>query len=271
VLLSSLDSYPARAPGLTDLAQRARHAEARAVSDPRRFPTTRHSVVLDVKSADSVQRARAFEVIAATYWKPVYKYTRVRWKKSGDESAELTQAFFATAFEKGYFTGYDPSKARFRTYVKMCLDRFISNAVRAGQRLKRGGNAVVVSIDAGQAEHELAAHQWPSGDAMEEYFDAEWVRALLSLSVDELRSLCEDRGKEAHFQLFERCVLADEQDRPAYAEIAQELGLSLSDVKNYLTFTRREFRRIIIDKIREITATEEEFRSEVRAVLGTSP
>ncbi len=40
---------------------------------------------------------------------------------------------------------------------------------------------------------------------------------------------------------------------------------------NYLAFARREIRRLVLEKLREITATEEEFRAEAAAVLGVAP
>jgi hypothetical protein len=50
--------------------------------------------------------------------------------------------------------------------------------------------------------------------------------------------------------------------------LAQEFGLDPSVVNNYLAAARRNFRRIILEKLREITATEEEFRNEARSLLG---
>jgi hypothetical protein len=46
------------------------------------------------------------------------------------------------------------------------------------------------------------------------------------------------------------------------------LGLSTSAVTDYLALVRREFRRLVLDKLREPAATEEEFQQEARAVLG---
>jgi len=39
-------------------------------------------------------------------------------------------------------------------------------------------------------------------------------------------------------------------------------------VTNYLAFARREFRRIALEKLREMTASEEEYRREARALFG---
>jgi hypothetical protein len=38
----------------------------------------------------------------------------------------VTQGFFQSAFETGTFAHYDPGQARFRTFVRVCLDRFIA-------------------------------------------------------------------------------------------------------------------------------------------------
>ena len=40
---------------------------------------------------------------------------------------------------------------------------------------------------------------------------------------------------------------------------------------NYLALARREFRRIVLEKLRELTATDDEFRREARALLGVDP
>ncbi len=39
---------------------------------------------------------------------------------------------------------------------------------------------------------------------------------------------------------------------------------------NFLALARREFRRIVLEKLREITATDREFREEARSLLGVS-
>jgi len=42
----------------------------------------------------------------------------------------------------------------------------------------------------------------------------------------------------------------------------------VTDVTNYLSFARREFRRIALAKLREMTTSDEEYRREARALLG---
>jgi RNA polymerase sigma factor (sigma-70 family) len=236
-------------------------------SDKGGFPTTMRSQLALVKSADPAARSRSFEALALAYYKPVYKYTRVRWRKPEEEARDIAQDFFATAFEKNTFAAYDPAKARFRTYLRMCLDRFVSKRERAGRALKRGGTSISVPLDFDEVERELAGA--PFGEPPEDYFDVEWTRHLLASAVDTLRAECTAKGKLIHFQVFERYDLhADDAARPSYADVASALGIPLTDVTNRLAYARREFRRLVLERLQEITATEDEFRSEAFAVLG---
>jgi RNA polymerase sigma factor (sigma-70 family) len=236
------------------------------------FPTTHASAVLRVRDGDPVAQSRAFGTLALAYHRPIYKYLRMRFGKGPEEAADLTQDFFATAYEKRYFQTYEPERSKFRTFLKMCVDRFAAKQHAADRRLKRGGDALVVSFDFSAPEGELADAAPLGPDQLDAYFDAEWVRSLLAMAVDALEVECRARGKETSYRLFERLTQADGADeKPSYAELATELGLSLSDVKNHLVFARREFKRIVLEKLREITATEEEFRDEARMVLGIDP
>jgi RNA polymerase sigma factor (sigma-70 family) len=214
-------------------------------------------------------RQRAFDTILASYWKPVYKYIRLKWQANNEDAKDLTQGFFANAFEKNFFATYDSTKASFQTFLRTCLDGFIANERKAGQRLKRGGDVEHFQLDFVTASEEFASQVWPCHVTPEDFFQREWVRSIFTLSVDSLRRRYAESGKEIQFQLFERYDLADEgTQNVSYASLAQEFGLSAATVTNYLAAARRDFRRIVLEKLREITATEEEFRNEARALLG---
>lgn len=235
-----------------------------------RFPLTRRSVLLAAGDADPQVRRQAWETLVASYWRPVYKVLRTRWRLPGEDAEDLTQEFFTAALAKGTFQRYDPAKARFRTYLRTCLDGFAANERKAAGRLKRGGGQAPLSLDFQGAEEELRRHGAGEDLDMEEYFHREWVRSLFGLAVEDLRRWCEGAGKQAHFRLFERYDLEgpDAPERPTYAELAAEHGLPVTQVTNHLAAMRRELRRLVLERLRELTATEEEFRSEARLLLG---
>jgi RNA polymerase sigma factor (sigma-70 family) len=235
-----------------------------------RFPSTRRSVVLAARDADPEVRRQAFGTLAESYWKPVYKYLRVKWRTDREAARDLTQAFFAQAFERGTFGQYDPDRARFRTYLRTCLDGFAANERKAARRLKRGGGAVPLSLDFDGAEAELARQSASDDLGPEEYFHREWVRALFGSAVEELRRRCEVSGRSVCFALFERYDLegAEGAERPTYARLAAEHGLTATQVTNGLFAARRDLRKIVLEKLRELTGSEAELRAEAREVLG---
>lgn len=235
------------------------------------FPRTRHSVLEAVRGDDETARRRACEALAAAYWRPVYKYVRLRWRRDPADAEDLTQGFFAAAFEKGFFERFDPERARFRTYLRTCLDGFVSKEHAAARALKRGGDALHLSLDFGSAEGELRLAP-PAADVdLEEYFHREWVRGLFEQAVARLRARCEETGRQAPFAVFERYDLDRGQPAPTYAELGRELGLPVTQVTNHLSAMRRELRRHLLEALRDLCASDEEYRHEARLVLGREP
>jgi DNA-directed RNA polymerase specialized sigma24 family protein len=235
-----------------------------------RFPLTRRSAIAAVRSEDQTERARALDIIVSAYWRPIYKYIRLKWGKSSEDAKDLTQGFFARAIEKDFFRPYDPAKARFRTFLRTCLDGFVANEDKAARRIKRGGKAQIMPLDFETAEGELKMIDLPDPESMDAYFEKEWARSFFSLTFEALRVECEAAGKAVHFNLFERYYLGDSGDdaKVTYEQLGEEFGLAVTSVTNYLAFARREFRRIALDKLRDITATDDEFRREARSLLG---
>ena len=77
-----------------------------------KFPVTRRSAVIAAGSSDRAERQRALEILVAAYWKPVYKYIRIKWNKSDEDAQDLTQGFFAKAIEKDFFRARDCARDR---------------------------------------------------------------------------------------------------------------------------------------------------------------
>jgi len=237
------------------------------------FPETHRSVVLAVRSPDAQERARALEAVVAAYWRPVYRHVRHRWRAREEEAEDLAQGFFAAALEKGWLARYDPARGRFRSYLLACLEAYVANEKRAQHRLKRGGFAPTVPLEGTDADGEPRELQIADGTDLEAEFQREWARGLFALAVTALRARCAGTSRAVAFALFERYDLEDHDasERPRYADLAAEFSLPVTQVTNHLHWARRELRTTVLDKLREITASEEEFRAEARALLGAEP
>jgi RNA polymerase sigma factor (sigma-70 family) len=229
-----------------------------------RFPQTGHTVIGQLTSEDAALRAVAYEKVVVAYWKPAYKYARLKWKASNEDAKDLIQGFFTRALDKGFFREYDPAQASFRTYLRTCLDRFAANERQSAQRLKRGGGITLISLDFEGAERELAC----STPSVEDCFHREWTRSLFELAIGALRERCESDGKTIQFRVFECYDLRAVEERPTYDQLSRQFGVTPATITNYLAAMRRDLRRIVMEKLREITSGEKEFRSEARALFG---
>src|SRR3981189_511399 len=240
-----------------------------------RFPPTRRSGIEAVRSIDAQERESALESLCSAYLKPVYKYVRLRWNRTPDAAQDLTQGFFVELLERELLDKFDAKKSRLRTYLRLCVDSFVMNEDKAGKRQKRGGNIPHVALDFSAAEEELGATvidptKIASPESLEQFFEKEWIRSLFALAVEDLRNLCEQRERTRTFRLFEAYDL-EGNEKSSYEQLSKDYGISMSDVTNALAWARREFRRLALDRLRELCASEEEFHRETRAAFGWDP
>lgn len=227
-----------------------------------RFPSTRPSL-LQAASAGGALPNDALDQVAALYWKPIYKYIRLKWHKSNEEAKDLTQSFFASALERDFIQRFDPQQASFRTYLRMALDRFAANEYASAHRQKRGGGLLITALDFEGAEIEPS----DTAGSPEELFHREWQRQLFALAVEDLRQHCERSGKQVQFRIFEAYDLAD-ADRPDYAGLAARHGITVTTLNNHLAWSRRMLRGFVTERLRGVTSGERELRAEMRLALG---
>ena len=232
------------------------------------FPLTRWSVVQAARSDDAEDRQRALDTLVSAYWKPVYKYIRLHWHKDREQAADLTQDFFLKLLEKHLLDRFDPERARLRTYLRLCVDGLVMNTDKSAQRLKRGGAITILSLDFETAEGELRQLPVASGDNPEELFSREFARSLFANAVERVRAKCVEEGRPLPFRIFELYDIQGGAKELTYEEVGQRFGIKATDVTNYLASARRDFRRNVLEELRKMTGTEEEFRREAMALLG---
>src|SRR5208282_3783610 len=167
-------------------------------------------------------------------------------------------------------------RGRLRTFLRACVDHLVANQERDDRRQKRGGGALHLSLDFPAADGELQRLDPAVPPEMEDFFEREWARSVFTAGVERLRAELGSCGKAVYFRIFERYDLEDAlvsgpDRRLSYQDLAREFGLAPASVTNYLAYARREFRRIVLDFLREMTASDEEFRREARSLLGADP
>lgn len=226
------------------------------------FPDTRHSVVAALSSSDSALRARAVELVVTAYRTPVIAVLRKQWSLDLPDAEDLAHDFFAHALEREWLARYDRSKGRFRTFLRTCLQDFASTAHQSANRLKRGGHLVAVPLD-----HAESAATEADIDRL---FEQEWARSVMTLSLERLREECARDGREKTYDVFVAHEVDGADDPPRYADLAARFGIPVTQVANYLHWARGHFRGHVLDTLHALTASDEEFRDEARALLGRS-
>jgi RNA polymerase sigma factor (sigma-70 family) len=242
-----------------------------------RFPATRGSVIAGVRSENNAERRRALDTLCEAYWKPVYKYVRLRWNRAASDAQDLTQGFFAEMLERDLLNRFDAGKSRLRTYLRLCVDSFVMNEEKAARRQKRGGEIQHLALDFAGADFASAEAEFAgttidaaaiaSPESLEQFFEKEWVRSLFALAVEDLRELCEQQERDRAFQLFEAYDLEGD-DKFSYAQLARQFGIAVTEVTNSLAWARREFRRIALERLSEICGSDDEFQREARTAFG---
>jgi RNA polymerase sigma-70 factor (ECF subfamily) len=192
----------------------------------------------------------------------VYACIRFGWSRDHEEAKDLTQALFADLLERHFWEDIDRSRGSFRSFMKAAIRHFMMNVKRDRARLKRGGANAIRSLD------EMENVQRPSyaGKTPDEILDQEWICTVLERGIEKLREELTAAGKKAHFEALRRYDIEPSDPPPSYAEVAKELGVRESDIRNYLHEAR--LRAIVVEAVREYSADADELHQETRFILG---
>ena len=198
-------------------------------SSPRAFATTSWSVVLKVADSENPSAAQhALAALCETYWFPLYSFAR-RKGNSPDESADLTQAFFAFLLEKDSLKRADQKRGRFRNFLLTAFANFMNNQWRTQQTQKRGGGQTAVSIDFDfESAHQRYSSQPSHEMTPEKIFERDWAIALLERTMQHVQKQYEDSGRA---KLFVEIKGALGGHIAPYQEIADRLEIQEGAVK----------------------------------------
>jgi len=233
---------------------------------PDRFPATPWTAILRTGAGDFESRRQALHKLLQMYWRPIYVYIRRKWGKSNEDAKDLTQGFVASILEKEFFQEADKDRGRFRALLRTTLENFLRNQYAESQTHRRGGGRRPLSLE-GAMEGE--GGEIPVGDDKppEEVYRLEWVRTLFSRAVVELRRVYAAEEKQRYMDVFDRYQFS-EGDAVSYESVANDLGLKIWDVTNYLADARRRLRHLIEGYVREYCLSEADYREEINDLFG---
>jgi RNA polymerase sigma-70 factor (ECF subfamily) len=205
---------------------------------------------------------RGLERLASRYWRPIRDWLRAELRLDRDAASELTQDFFVWVIESGFLKKADPERGRFRAFLKVALKNYARDANRRATAARRGGGRQFFSIEADDEEKPFDAAD-PNALRPDELLDARWRRELVQTALQELEQELAATGKSAMFATF-RDYFLDASPDVDYRAVAQRNGITVTDVTNWLSRTKKRFREhllaIVTDTVRDAAALEEELR-----------
>ena len=235
-----------------------------AVAQPL-FATTHWSVVLATADQDPSQAAAALEQLCRTYWYPLYAYVRHRGY-SPEDAQDLTQEYFARLLKRNYPAQADRAKGKFRSFLLLTLNHFLSDEHERATTRKRGGGQPTVSLDGLNSEDryrlEIADELSP-----EKLFERRWAQTVLDQALARLRAEFVADGKAEHYEIL-KAFEPGEQKAISYAEAAVRLGVSESAVKSLVHRLRQRHRELVREEIARTVSTAAEVDEELHYLIA---
>ncbi|MDR1612404.1 MAG: hypothetical protein LBT97_06410 [Planctomycetota bacterium] len=229
------------------------------------FRTTAWSVVLgaqDEKGGSDRQECLSF--LCRNYWKPVYYYIRRRGLNHED-AVDLTQEYFATFLEKDYVSSADRERGRFRTFVLVTANRFLSKQLAKKARREHAISLNFIAVD--KNGDEITLPELATGETAEDDFNRRWALSLLESTLERMDAECAEGRRRQYYLAFRRYLEASsDPNPPSYREIGGELGVTEIDVTNFLYRGRNIFQKILRAGIRELVSTDAEVDAEIEAL-----
>lgn len=232
---------------------------------PSLFVTTHWSVVLAAQEKSSPESAAALETLCRAYWFPLYAYVRGSGHSPHD-AQDLTQEFFARLLAKDYLQAADREKGRFRTFLRVCLKRFLANEWDRQRAAKRGGGERPTSLDVALAEQRYAT-ELTTGVPPDRLYERQWAMTLLEQALARLRAEYTAADKTVEFDQLKSTLTAERGAIP-YAAMALALNTSEGAARVAVHRLRKRYRELFRATVADTVSEPGEVDDEVRHLAG---
>jgi RNA polymerase sigma-70 factor (ECF subfamily) len=168
--------------------------------------STNPSIFLRLRASDPEPRELAWDEFSFRYVPIIAGFARRLGGKTQDVD-DIVQDVLLGFYLKSPTFVYDPTKGRFRRYLKVCTYHALQKRLGSSVRLL------------GKPLDEID----PESVAVENVWNDVWEQQLLSRAIEEIRR---DSGRTRAFSAFERHVMRDE----SADAVATDLGMHVKSV-----------------------------------------
>lgn len=229
------------------------------------FSTTRWSVVLTAGRALSPESEAALEKLCRAYWQPVCAFARRKgWNE--EDAKDMTQQFFASLLERRDFTGLDPRKGKFRTFLLTSFTHFLANEYDRANAQKRGGGRTILSLD--QFPTDVLGTVSPANDVPPDaLYDMRWVQTILHAAWRKLKEEMSPPDKQVQFHELKKFLTANAAVGE-YALAAQKLGVDAASVPVFVHRLRQRYRELVREEVAQTVTGPLELEEEMRYLFS---
>lgn len=233
-----------------------------------KFNTTQWSRILNAKTKNETRRRMILNNLTETYWKPVYCYLRSKGFDN-DAAKDITQDFFLEIIlGRDLIQKADRSKGRFRNFLLIALERYVVSTLRYEGRVKRGGRANVIHMEAPDLANLSISDSAPDPNHA---FCYAWVSTLLDQVLTEIKEEYCSTKRAGHWEVFHLRVLApifENTNAPSYKEICEKHNIvNESKVANMVVTVKRRFRSVLKRNLRDLASSDTEADEEFAEIF----
>ena len=171
------------------------------------FADTRWSLVCAVQAdgeAEPERREAALEEFCRLYWYPLYAFAR-RSGRSAADAEDLIQGLFAKLLAGDGLERLSPERGRVRSFLLQSLRNLMVGEWQKGQRQRRGGGAVHLSMDVVEGEERFRAEP-STGLTPEKEYERHWAATVLRRAAEQLEAEFVKSDREGIFAALSDCL-----------------------------------------------------------------
>ncbi len=231
------------------------------------FPTTRWTLVAQLRSGDGEVARRALDEILAQYRYTLYAYIRRRGFTHHDAEDALHD-FLLRMLQAHALENAEAARGRLRGLLGVALGRFLQDWRR--NEMRRGIKHERAAADATSGDEErYAKERFSDHDTPEVVFDRKWGHALLTRVLARLKVQCAERKKSAIFSELQPVLMSGGSLRGHDADaIAARLNLSNGALRVALMRHLRDYRAILEAEVLQTVDRPEDVDDEITHLMS---
>jgi RNA polymerase sigma-70 factor (ECF subfamily) len=219
-------------------------------------------MILRLRTSCDARRHEAFSDLCASYWRPLYVLARGMGQSSHD-AEDLVQGFIAQLLTRDDLGPLGPELGRMRTFLKVTFRHHLIDSVRRESAQRRTSGEPLLSLDAQEVERQVAP-----GETPDLAYDRQWVRTLLTRSLEHLRQEYASEDKATLFAELEPFLT--DSAAPPYATLAEKLGRTETGLRAAMHRLREHYRETLRAEVADTLGPGEDPDAELRLLMAVN-